>query len=285
MTIPSYSNTGRLGTKVLLKKYLTCYVEEKEDKMYWEKYFSLLTTDLRIKFRPAGNCRIIDKWIDKIMRGNKKVMVIRDSDYLDVFQSKVAHPRIIYTFGYSLENSVYSARAVNKTVRYLSVSDCSIAKDYDDWLRNNYATIENLVIMDIADMMFSKKKSVLGDSGGIYIDNPKDCNISISKVQSRFNQFTSNFTNVELQEARKKYLGFRKRKHLLLRGHVLTLLVVNYINRQIDLCKPTGKKTKVTTMSVTPIISSQLDNTTIDSSEYNFYTRKVREIEEEQKAI
>ena len=208
-------------------------------------------------------------------------MAIRDSDYLEVINSKFENPRIIYTFGYSMENSLYSPRNITQAINHLSSSEKGIIKNADTWLRKCFEDLNQLIFLDIADVKLGKGIGVLGDSGTKYVSHDKDYIISSEKVESRIREIEHLFTEQEKNNFADLVMKYKKKKYLIIRGHLMTHLVLNFINREVDRCKPVGKKGKLNHGSIYAQLVGQIGLSTLDSSEFSYIKKKIEQIHQE----
>lgn len=281
MSTPNYSAAAIAIRSRFTKTMLHCYVEASEDKIFWKAVISKANPLFNIRFYEVGDCKRVEKIIEKIIQGDKRKMAIRDSDYLEVLNLKIEHPRVIYTFGYSMENSLYNPHNISKAIDHLSSTGGGRVNTTDQWLRKCFTQLKELIILDIADLVLGKGIGVLGDKGNSYLDNEKDFLLSEQKINRRIAEVEAKFTPEELIEYRELVEKFRKRKYLIIRGHLMSHLVLNFINREIDRCKPVGKKGKLNHGSIYEQLVGQIDIKTIDPAEMSYIINKIKKINQE----
>lgn len=278
MTLPKYTTGAEEVRKRFEKKLLYCYVESHADKLFWRQYIKLITDKINIRMEQAHDSSQIDIIAGYILDGNDTSMVIRDSDYLDFSRKKFKHPRIIYTFGHSLENSLYNSKAIAKAVRHLSITDSNMRKGAERWLKEVGDKIKPLLILEIANEIFSKGVSVLGNSSVDYLDDNKSCELSDLKIRMKYEEIARSFSDEEIEEATSRYVRYKKRKYLIVRGHFLTFIVTNFINRRVDECKSEGKKSRLNPNALYSFLSLSVSRETTDESEYSYMKGKLGEI-------
>lgn len=281
MSAPVYSQKALAVRSKFTKRLIHCFVEWEEDKVFWSTVMTFYNKNFLLRFHMAGDCGAVDNIIDLIINGDENKMAIRDSDYLEIISSKIDHPRIIYTFGYSVENSIYNAKNLTRAIECLALGDRITIKEVEDWLKDCADKLEDLIILDIADITLSRGVGPLGDSSVGFVAHHKDYEIDEHIVNQKLAQYSHLFSQSEIDSAKLKYNKYRKRKYLLIRGHFLNHITVNFINRKIDTIRPQGKKAKVNYTSIFAQLVGQLSLANLDESESRYISRKIEQINSE----
>ncbi len=102
----SYSSKALDTLPLFHRKKFIIYVEGQDDVIFWEivlRKFNMDNHQLKI----AGGVSEIDKYTFSIVNDGVDIVVARDCDYSDVMGKQFNHPRVIYTHGFSIENSLY----------------------------------------------------------------------------------------------------------------------------------------------------------------------------------
>ena len=83
------------------------YVEGQDDLVFWDKVFSYYKFP-SFKIKIAGGKTELTSIIKSILKNEVTIIVAIDSDYTCIFGYRKNHPQILYTYGYSIENSIFS---------------------------------------------------------------------------------------------------------------------------------------------------------------------------------
>lgn len=92
------------------------YVEGQDDILFWRCVFDELST-LAVEIIPLGTCLAVDRKIEAIASGNLVALAARDADYLRVTGAITEAPRVMYTYGYSIENTLYSPEMIAEIIK------------------------------------------------------------------------------------------------------------------------------------------------------------------------
>ena len=86
------------------------YVEDEDDKYFWDTIFKLNEVKFTYYFEPVNGCVALDDKIEKIIRFElgESILVARDSDYIVLSNKAKENDRVIYTYGYSIENCIFN---------------------------------------------------------------------------------------------------------------------------------------------------------------------------------
>lgn len=101
----------------------TVYVEGNgDDQKFWQNVFSVFYTGpLRFHFKSVGPRSAVLPYVEGIAsRTISNVIAIVDSDYEGLRFSKFSIPNVIYSFGYSFENDLFTLKQAVKILSQLS---------------------------------------------------------------------------------------------------------------------------------------------------------------------
>ncbi len=87
------------------------YVEGDDDEVFWDKIFSQIP-NFSYSIESLGGSEEIDKYIKKVESDGLNAIIARDSDYLKYCDKISKHKNIVYTIGYSIENTFYNTRSI-----------------------------------------------------------------------------------------------------------------------------------------------------------------------------
>lgn len=210
------------------------YVEGNDDIPFWRTVFRLAGIE-NMYLRVAGGRSEIEKLERLIVEESVSIVVARDSDYTKLFEKQIDHPRIIYTYGYSIENTLYCPRNIAVAVSNLSRSEDENIERVEDWLTSLVGAIRPLLIFDVANELFGRGIRVLGNNCSRFLKNSSSIEVSQAKIDAYIQSITERFTPQELQEAASLVESYTRAQIFLIRGHFLTNLVINFVKRESSL--------------------------------------------------
>jgi hypothetical protein len=89
--------------------------------MFWQKIFAAFKPDVTVKFVSRGGKPVLEAIARDIISKNiADTYVAIDSDYDEYFGDRIADRRVLYTYGYSLENDIFSFDNVHRTYAALA---------------------------------------------------------------------------------------------------------------------------------------------------------------------
>lgn len=235
-----YSTEALSAKSLFYNKSFIVYVEGKEDRHFWKYLFELAETNVKIE--DVGGLKEIEKYIKKIVEEEADFIVACDSDHSDFYQTKIIHPKVINTYGYSIENSLYNPLEIQKVIQKLSKTDVDVMTIINDWMKDFSKKIEELLVYDIANARFDKGIGVLPSNCTQFLNSKQSYSLSLQKVKEHIEKIKDNFTEEEINDV--KILIDKTPKNLWfhLRGHFLTIGVTNLIKslvKDLDGSSPT----------------------------------------------
>lgn len=206
--------------------------------------------------KEAGGKTSLKKYIDKIINENADIRVACDKDYDEVLNILNKNKKIIYTYGYSIENTMHCSRNINELIQNYTRQTSNYKDEVNIWYSALESSCKELVIYDLANVMFAKGIKVMGDNSAAFMDNnSKDIKLSEKKLIIRLILLQGSFTDVEINKCKSYYKEYTCDKRYLIRGHFLENLVINLIKRYtVDV---RGKKI---TLSPDNIFSNLVNN-------------------------
>lgn len=139
------------------------YVEGDDDVLFWEAIFAL-TPNFPVEIEPVGGSAQLDKHIENITNGRLNAIAARDSDFLAHTKNSVCSPRVLYTYGYSIENSLYTEDILHQILRSFCRSASIPRSKSSDWLNLLGSSFAPLICLDIANAISKSGQTVISDS-------------------------------------------------------------------------------------------------------------------------
>ncbi len=210
------------------------YVEGRDDVRFWEEVFEKICT-LNVKFEWVGGSSELEKLVGDVVSGNLQAFIARDSDYSSLDGSQFNHPRVFYTYGHSIENSLISKKSISVCIRNigrLSLHKVS-ERDCEIWLADFHKTIEDILSLDICLHLKNAGKEVLGANCGRFTVKKGSPELSGSKIEDvkkaeNFVSFSQEISSLETT-----LIGQSRTLADFLRGHFLFSAVLCYVNSSI----------------------------------------------------
>jgi hypothetical protein len=214
------------------KKYVI-YVEGPDDVPFWTALFRRAKLG-SFTIKPAGGKPEIQKYRASIVEGGADIVVACDLHY-DDFSGKIQlHPRVIYTFGHSIENTLYAPASVSAVISTFLRNDIEYEDEVRDWLDDFALQLKECVVREIANEMFSLGLRILGESSAPYLQGKDSSELSQERLQGLLDRLGPHFTPEMLETANRALEQSPKPFRYLIRGHFLTFAVWNYVRARIN---------------------------------------------------
>ena len=166
--------------------------DEADDILYWRTVFSGLRPCLRITFKPVGSKSVLLKLAADIQAGVQNICVAMDSDF-DRFNDKtIKAPRVLYTWGYSWENDLYSPHTILETAISLSPID---RFTYEPKIK---ADIDSAISTIVKDLRWAVRSDML-------LSMHRKSAFDRSKMQGNFRKISGRFgLRIDKKKIRKR---------------------------------------------------------------------------------
>jgi hypothetical protein len=228
------------GAKVIV------YVEGDDDVLFWHEIFSQVADD-HFEVEPVGGAPALDEYICKIEAGRLSAIAARDADFLPLTGSCCPCPRVLYTYGYAVENSLYIteilmnlARSWCKTHR-ISVATCQ------SWLDEFAKGIASLVHLDIANTTSSAGVQTIGDNCTRFMKSANSATVCPTKVAKALALVAPKIPRSALSSAETVVGSSPDLVLRYLRGHALASAIHRFVVNQ---AKTFGRKVSISAESL-----------------------------------
>lgn len=116
------------------------YTKETEDVIFWKYVFENFVNGKKLKFKSVGSKTTIKEIaVDIIQNKVDTVLIAMDSEFDELFNSKIEHPNIYYTHGYSWENDIWNAdllKAVIEQLTALKIQNKDVEENFEKFLKD-----------------------------------------------------------------------------------------------------------------------------------------------------
>ena len=225
----SYSDEALNVKSAFYQAKTMIFVEGDDDVLFWDHVFSMIP-EASVQVESTGCASRVDEYITKILSGAIHAVAARDSDFLPHTTGLENDPRILYTFGYSIENSLYTAESITALAKLCCKNPNIPAADSTAWLTNVVTTLKPLIHLDLGNRMSKVGVCTVTDNCTQLMTSEKSCLPCSSKVTTQVNHARALVPADELALAVKK-LGCCPEKLIRwLRGHFLASAVLKYLH-------------------------------------------------------
>lgn len=251
-----YSNEALEVKGLFYNKTITVYVEGKDDPLFWGNIFNLEEIEAHIE--DVGGSNELEKYYDKVINEGADFFIAMDNDNSEFMIDSINHRKIIRSYGYSIENSMYYHKSpIETTVSNFCRKKLDISTEFNDWLVDFSNNVYDLIIYDIANNRYKKGISIFGDNCYRFLKGQKSFEICESKISTFIDSIKQHFTTEEINDVKELVNQSDKDLWFLIKGHFITHSLINLI-------KHTVKKHKGSSISMTPDF---LYSMTIDCSQ------------------
>jgi len=251
-----YSNEALEAKGLFYNKEFTVYVEGKDDPFFWGQLFSLAEIEAHIE--DVGGKNELDKYIEKIINEGADFYVARDNDNSEFYDDTLNHERIISTYGYSIENSMYFyPSTIEIAISKFCRQKIDFSTEFNAWLSEFSNNLFDLIIYDIANNKFKRGVSIFGDNCFRFLKGQNSYTVCSNKINAFIDSIKANFTDDEINEVKNLVNQSEKDLWFLIKGHFITHALINLIKNSI-------KKAVGSSKSMTP---DYLYSITVDCTE------------------
>ena len=210
-------------------KKVTIYVEGIDDPIFWNEVLNLVNKNAYIE--DVGGCNELEKYIRKIIEEDADFYVACDRDHSDFLdENYLDSEKILFTYGYSIENSMYKSNSINKViVKYSKNPNLDLKEEIDNILLDFESKVNELLIYDIASKKYKKGISVFGDNCSRFLRNKSSKELCENKLNEFIASINTNFSNEEINSVRILVDNAKKSKWFHIKGHFISLLIINII--------------------------------------------------------
>ncbi|VVE15654.1 hypothetical protein PCA20602_02870 [Pandoraea capi] len=217
------------------------YVEGDDDELFWAAIFEACT-GVKVVAESLGGSEELDKRISRIIEDDLDVLAARDADYGLISGRNIQDPRILYTYGYSIENTLYNSLAVAQIARlWTKGKNKSIGKIANEWLDRFYSILNDMIVYDFANDLHDCGVSVVGDSISKFSDKANPHELNVTQVQKHLKFCAQTISIAMLSAAENKLAANVRQRSDWLRGHFLTSAILQFVSAQIKQAGLAGK--------------------------------------------
>lgn len=253
------------------------YVEGPDDVCFWEIIFQKVS-NISVQVQDVGGSNELKPYIERIMNNELDAIIACDSDFTKFDDSNIVHPRIVRTYGYSIENTFVNERTIHKVVKNLGRFNAKNAAVYDfkKWFDNANEKTQRLVLLDIFNYLHKKGVSVVGDNAERFMKSKKSSELCDEKIQSYIDTLMDKLEGYNEDEIISRITLLGIDSSLWLRGHFLFSVLFKCV---VTALNQSGKKVSMSAeafyTSLITAFEMTFNNTQPD---FEYYTREIGKI-------
>lgn len=124
------------------------------DGLFWKHIFNIFCPSLKVKILPRGGKESVLEFAEALNEDSRNVIVAVDRDYDGILGKMIDNPNVLYTFGYSFENDIFSREVLVD----LFCNICPICDNVEDVDQ----AIRDLIAQYCKDVWWSQLADVCG---------------------------------------------------------------------------------------------------------------------------
>ncbi len=211
---------------------LVIYVEGEDDVPFWNK----LLEDCGFAgylLKIAGGAPTLDKYARAIVEADASICVCRDLDFLDLAQASLTHPRVLYTYGYSIENTLCNADTLSLATRALLKTVEDMRPAFEAWATELEEAIKPLIVLDVAFRLKALGITVPLNNVHMYTGGQGKHLPMQAKVKEQCEALCAHLASEDIEDAASKLDRSQKRLAHHVRGHFLLSCALAMISQDI----------------------------------------------------
>lgn len=232
MTGLEYSTDALEAKGLFYNKLLTVYVEGPDDVVFWNNIFQKANVSAYIE--EVGGKLELEKKYFQILNMGVEFCIAMDNDNSEFMNANIEHPRIIKTYGYSIENSMYyNKNIIASHISSLSRNTIDNVPVVENWIIDFSNSVEELIVYDIANNKFKKGISVFGDNCCRFFPKSNSYKLSTEKIEKFIDSIQIFFDEAEINEVKESLRQNEKELWFLIKGHFISHSLINLIKNTV----------------------------------------------------
>lgn len=204
------------------------YVEGDDDIPFWSAIFAMVDGP-KVVVESAGGSEEVEKLVLRIENDGANLIVARDGDYTLYAGSRSPSDRVIYTYGHSMENSLYTREAIKRVAQLLHRKSAPSDDDVSAWIVAFVDALYPVAVYDLASALDGLTVAVLSDNCEAFMLNRTSPFTSQDKIRERLAQIERRIPKESRQRAQVALDHFGGYNEHFIRGHVFASAVLRFV--------------------------------------------------------
>ena len=232
----SYSSGAVSIRNQFLDVDFVVYVEGDDDIPFWDGLFGDKISTEKFKIEQVNGKENLRKYIDGIINETMfNVVVACDSDYTKYTgELWVNNPRIIVTYGHSIENTMFCPNSIAVYLRTMSRTTKNYFSEVESWFQEFCDSAKLLLPYDIENGINKNVKTACYCSGYHRFKNELiPVNIDNDKIKQFIESIKDKFENSNISNIFTKIKEDERELRCILQGHFLKDAVQEFIRSKL----------------------------------------------------
>ncbi|WP_445145252.1 DUF4435 domain-containing protein [Dyella sp. Tek66A03] len=204
------------------------YVEGDDDIPFWSAVFAGVESG-RVTVESAGGSEEVEKLVLRIEREGAKLVVARDADYTLYSGTRSGSNRVVYSYGHSIENSLYTRAVIKRIAHLLHRKSAPKDEDVSAWIDSLVQALRPVVVNDLASELDNLGVVALSDNCESFMVNRSSPLTSAAKIEARLARIERQISQESRDRAEQSLSRHGGYHELLLRGHVFASAVLRFV--------------------------------------------------------
>lgn len=240
-----HSSNAISVTAQFFNKQVMVYVEGPDDVPFWDAMFSRVVDQNFYEISAVNGKETLQTYIKRIEDGLiQNAFVAADLDYgRFVENGRSTSPFVIYTYGHSIENTMFCPHSVSRYLRRASKSTDDFDKDVQDWFSNLLSVTRPLLAWEVLNSIdvgcqyhpSNGSNSFLG-RGFFYYQDPQGKKCVSSKTIGDELAKHNDFDTVQLSKLEQMINAeySTREPRFICQGHYLAQAAINFIRLTLE---------------------------------------------------
>lgn len=239
-----YSNDALNALDMFLECDHILFVEGDDDVLFWKVVFDKCS-GLKVDIRPVGGVKELQPYVEKVISGDLTCLVAQDSDYVRHTEGFTKHSRVLHTYGYSIENTLYARELISFVVDLWSKQSIACIDEVDEWLHGLCVKTEPLFKLDFVNYKYKLEIDTGAGHCQKFMKGRSSDEIDLNILNEHMASIGKRHGANCLGRDSSEIAGIPVL--LIMRGHFLQSAVLRFVNRKI---KSLGRKANVSADSL-----------------------------------
>ncbi|WP_454863292.1 DUF4435 domain-containing protein [Pseudomonas hormoni] len=205
------------------------YVEGDDDVQFWSKVFQQFCS-FKIEVIPVGGAVEIDRKIERIINEDLRALAARDSDHTKFRNEHVSDNRIVYTYGYAIENTLFTPSSVTEILSVLARVAAVDSLSVEQWFDAFFECSKDYLRFDLTNSIKGWGVGLPDNCSG-FMQSKKSCTFNQEKLEAYLiKNFGRVLTDAERDEVEVLIEKYPLKLPFLFRGHFLQSAVNAFIS-------------------------------------------------------
>lgn len=234
----SYSNEAKSVQHAFYDAKFILLVEGKDDVPFWNHQFGRYIPDEDFEILRADGKKNYQKDIDGILDGSiTNVVAACDADYTDFQDGRPDHPCIVWTYGHSIENTMFCPFSISEFIKTWTSTTTNYQSEIEGWIDSYCTSAGCLLPYEIKNTIDTDHRAeppkVLKDKYHHLKTSERCSDLDEQKISEHLSSIRDRFNSDDIAEINTRiYTNSKELRHII-QGHFLAAGIMEYIRGKI----------------------------------------------------